>query len=209
MMAGHCKAGSFELDVQTPAGRLGITTNELIIAAGLWTHDVARRLDGYTPKSVPPLTLAKGSYFSYSGAPVFKRLIYPAPVEGGLGTHLTLDLGGRMRFGPDVEWLDDNDPERIDFAVDATRAASFYDSIQRFWAALPAGALAPDYSGVRPKLSKRGEPAADFLIHGPLDHGLGGLVVLYGIESPGLTSSPAIARHVVQLLDSAAHQPTS
>lgn len=204
--AGHCVAGSFEINVQTPSGALLVKTRHLIIAGGLWSHDIAAQLDGYAPLSVPSLTLAKGSYFSYSGPPTFKRLIYPAPVDGGLGTHLTLDLGGRMRFGPDVEWLQTNHPEQINFNVDPARVFSFYESIRRYWPGLPDATLIPDYSGVRPKLSRRGETPADFLPHGPKDHGLAGLVVLYGIESPGLTSSPAIARHVVELLSASAGQ---
>jgi L-2-hydroxyglutarate oxidase LhgO len=195
---GRCSSGGFELSVQTPSGPLLIKTKQLILAAGLWSHDFARRLYGYDRTGVPPLTLAKGSYFSYKGPAVFTRLIYPAPVSGGLGTHLTLDLAGRMRFGPDVEWLDISDPKLIDFNVDASRSTSFYDSIRRYWPALPDGSLVPDYSGVRPKLSRLGEPVADFLFHGPQEHGIMGLVALYGIESPGLTSSLAIARHVVE-----------
>ena len=133
---------------------------------------------------------------------MFSRLIYPAPIDGGLGTHVTLDLAGRMRFGPDVEWLDTNAPDAVDFAVDPARAESFYASVRRFWPGLPDGALTPDYSGVRPKLAERGTQA-DFLIQGPNDHGLPGLVALYGIESPGLTSSLAIGDRVAGLLAAA------
>src|SRR5690606_31710844 len=121
------------------------------------------------------------------------HLIYPAPVDGGLGVHLTLDLGGRAKFGPDVEWLDHNDPARVDYAVDIKRCESFYDAIRRYWPTLPDNALTPDYSGCRPKLSGAGQPAADFRIDGPELHGREGLVNLFGIESPGLTSSLAIA----------------
>ncbi len=201
VLGGQCSDGRFELNVDTPSGPLMVKTRRLVLAAGLWSHHLAGRLEGYEHAGVPPLTLAKGSYFSYSGSAVFTRLIYPAPVDGGLGTHLTLDLGGRMRFGPDVEWLDSNDPARIDFNVDAARSRSFYDSIRRYWPGLPAGTLVPDYSGVRPKLTGPRESAADFLLHGPQEHGIPGLVALYGIESPGLTSSLAIARRVVGLLE--------
>lgn len=200
MVGGRCAAGCFELRIQTPSGPSIVKTSRLVLSAGLWSHDVAARLEGYDYSTVPPLTLAKGSYFSYSGPTVFTRLIYPAPVDGGLGTHLTLDLGGRMRFGPDVEWLETNDPERVDFNVDPARSAFFYDSIRRYWPRLPEATLLPDSSGVRPKLSQRGERPADFLFHRPQEHGIPGLVALYGIESPGLTSSLAIARHVVGLL---------
>jgi L-2-hydroxyglutarate oxidase LhgO len=140
--------------------------------------------------------LAKGSYFGCPGKPAFSRLIYPAPVEGGLGVHLTLDLAGRMRFGPDVEWLATGDPAQVDYQVDAGRAESFYPAIRRYWPGLRDGALTPDYAGCRPKLSARGEPAADFRIDGPERHGIEGLVNLFGIESPGLTSAPAIAEEV-------------
>src|SRR6185503_7583179 len=127
---------------------------------------------------------AKGSYFGCSARAPFSRLIYPAPVDGGLGVHLTLDLGGRAKFGPDVEWLEHNDPARVDYAVDIKRSESFYDAIRRYWPTLPDGALTPDYSGCRPKLSGAGQPAADFRIDGPEMHGVTGLVNLFGIESP-------------------------
>jgi L-2-hydroxyglutarate oxidase LhgO len=165
----------------------------LINAAGLNAPNVAANIDAMPPYAIPQQTLAKGSYFGCAGKPAFTRLIYPAPVDGGLGVHLTLDLGGRMRFGPDVEWLDETDPANIDYTVDPRRADTFYAAIRRYWPALPDGALTPDYSGCRPKLSARGEPAADFRIDGADVHGLNGLVNLFGIESPGLTSSLAIA----------------
>ncbi len=202
MHDGRCMSGGFELNVESPSGALLIKASELILAAGLWSHQLASHLTGYDYGPVPPLTLAKGSYFAYNGPAVFKRLIYPAPVTGGLGTHLTLDLGGRMRFGPDVEWLSTNDPGQIDFTVDKRRSDSFYASIRRYWPGLPDASLSPDYSGVRPKLSREGGAAVDFFIHGPQDHGIAGLVALYGIESPGLTSSLAIARRVAGLVAS-------
>ncbi len=173
-----------------------IRTRILINSAGLYAHRVAANFDGYDTRFTPPFVIAKGNYYSCGGKPAFKRLIYPAPVDGGLGVHLTLDLNGRMRFGPDVEWLDFNDPDRIDYTVDIRRADSFYAAIRTYWPALPDGALTPDYSGVRPKLSGPGQPAADFRIDGPELHGLDGLVHLFGIESPGLTSSLAIAAEV-------------
>jgi L-2-hydroxyglutarate oxidase LhgO len=140
--------------------------------------------------------LARGNYFSCLGRPAFTRLIYPAPVDGGLGTHLTLDLAGRMRFGPDVEWI-----ESESYDVDPRRAESFYASIRRYWPGLADGALVPDYAGIRPKLSGPGEPAADFMIDGPAEHGLHGLVHLFGIESPGLTSALSIAEDVAWRLE--------
>jgi L-2-hydroxyglutarate oxidase LhgO len=172
----------------------------LINSAGLQAHKVARHLSGYDMDLSPPFFLAKGSYFSCASKPVFQRLIYPAPVDGGLGVHVTLDLGGQMRFGPDVEWLDHNDPDAIDYEVDPRRSESFYAAVRRYWPGLPDGAIQPDYAGYRPKLSNRGEPAADFRIDGPSLHGHDGLVHLFGIESPGLTSSLAIADMVIARL---------
>ena len=144
---------------------------------------------------VPRLVLAKGNYFTYTRRPVFTRLIYPVPAPGGLGVHVTLDLAGRMRFGPDVEWID-----REYYPVDPARAESFYGAIRRYWPNMPDGALAPDYSGIRPKLTGPGEAAADFMIDAPAQHGLPGLVQMFGIESPGLTSSLSLAEQVANEL---------
>jgi L-2-hydroxyglutarate oxidase LhgO len=169
----------------------------LVNCAGLRAQAVAHAIDDYQAARVPKLVLAKGNYFALLGKPVFTRLIYPTPVDGGLGVHVTLDLAGRMRFGPDVEWI-----TQEHYAVDPARAASFYERIRRYWPGLPDGALAPDYSGIRPKLTGPGEPAADFLIDAPAQHGLRGLVQMFGIESPGLTSSLALAQDVVGYLSS-------
>jgi len=139
--------------------------------------------------------LAKGNYFSYTGRPAFTRLIYPVPVPGGLGIHVTLDLAGRMRFGPDVQWVDG-----YDYDVDPQRAAMFYPAIRTYWPGLADGTLVPDYAGIRPKLTGQGEPAADFVIDTPSDHGLPRLVHLFGIESPGLTASLSIAQEVLARL---------
>src|SRR5690606_4388502 len=177
-----------------------VRCRSFINAAGLGAQALARAIA--TPAAqIPDLVLAKGSYFGCAGRPAFSRLIYPAPIEGGLGVHLTLDLAGRMRFGPDVEWLDETDPARVSYDVDAARAESFYAVIRRYWPRLPDGALTPDYAGCRPKLSRRGAPAADFRIDGPEAHGLGGLVNMFGIESPGLTASLAIAAVAADRLD--------
>ena len=173
-----------------------MTFDAVVNAASFGAPALAARTQGYSEARVPRLVLAKGSYFSFSGKPAFRHLIYPAPVEGGLGIHLTLDLAGRMRFGPDVEWTD-----RIDFTVDPARAEAFYGAIRRYWPALPDGSLAPDYAGIRPKLTGPGEPAADFRIDGPEEHGLPGLVHLFGIESPGLTSSLSLAEEVADRLE--------
>jgi L-2-hydroxyglutarate oxidase LhgO len=145
---------------------------------------------------VPRAWLCKGNYFACAGRPAFGRLVYPLPEAAGLGVHLTLDLAGRMRFGPDVQWT-----EARDYAVDAARAEAFYAAIRRYWPALPDGALQPDYAGLRPKIGGPGEPARDFLIEGPAEHGVPGLVNLFGIESPGLTAALAIGEHVARLLD--------
>ncbi|MFD6317420.1 NAD(P)/FAD-dependent oxidoreductase [Methylorubrum thiocyanatum] len=167
----------------------------LVNAAGLGAQALACRIDGTAPEGVPRQVLAKGSYFGCSGRPAFTRLIYPAPVEGGLGIHLTLDLAGRMRFGPDVEWV-----ERPDYGVDPDRAGLFAAAIRRYWPGLPDGRLVPDYAGIRPKLSGPGEPSADFRVDGPAEHGLPGLVHLFGIESPGLTSALSLAEDVADRL---------
>lgn len=184
--------GGFEIEIggEAPAR---MRCNVLINSAGLGAQAVARSIAGIPADVIPELVLAKGSYFGCGVKAPFSRLIYPAPVDGGLGVHLTLDLGGRGRFGPDVEWLDHNDPARVDYRVDIRRGDSFYAAIRTYWPTLPDNALTPDYSGCRPKLSRAGEPAADFRIDGPETHGITGLVNLFGIESPGLTSSLAIA----------------
>ncbi len=173
-----------------------LVVDAVVNCAGLGAQALAHATLGYPSERVPRLVLAKGNYFAYAGRPVFSRLIYPAPVEGGLGTHVTLDLAGRMRFGPDVEWV-----AHETYDVDPVRAASFYASIRRYWPRLPDGSLMPDYAGIRPKLTGPGEKAADFVIEGPAEHGVPGLVHLFGIESPGLTSALSIAEDVAQRLN--------
>ena len=168
--------------------KAGIVVN----AAGLGAQAVARSIDILNPKKIPPLHFAKGNYFAVRGRVPFSKLIYPVPEQAGLGVHLTLDSAGQGRFGPDVEWVD-----AIDYRVDPARAEKFYAAIRRYWPDLRDGSLAPAYSGVRPKLRAPGEPAADFVISGPEDHGLAGLVNLFGIESPGLTASLSIAEDAV------------
>ena len=150
---------------------------------------------GLDPATVPPLYYAKGNYFSLSCRSPFTRLIYPLPVEAWLGVHSTADLAGRCKFGPDLHWV-----EAPDYEVDVSQAENFYRAIRRWWPGLPDGALQPDYAGIRPKLYARGQPGVDFQIQGPEVHGIPGLLNLYGIESPGLTSSLAIAEHVQQRL---------
>src|SRR6185503_9266102 len=169
-----------------------LVVDAVINSAGLGAQKIAHATEGYPATRVPRLVLAKGNYFGFAGKPAFSHLIYPAPVEGGLGTHVTLDMAGRMRFGPDVEWIDAES-----YTVDPKRADSFYASVRTYFPALPDNSLVPDYCGIRPKLTGKGEPAADFLIDGPAAHGLPRLVHLFGIESPGLTSSLSIAEDVV------------
>lgn len=181
--------GGFELEA-------GVVVN----AAGLHACLLARSFVGLAADRVPQPRYAKGSYFTLPGRAPFSTLIYPAPVGAWLGVHVTLDLGGQVRFGPDLEWLEADSPEAIDYAVDPARAAPFEAAIRRYWPGLPAGALTPGYSGVRPKIHGPGQPAPDFRIDGPAWHGVAGLVNLFGIESPGLTSSMAIAEEVLALL---------
>jgi L-2-hydroxyglutarate oxidase LhgO len=172
-----------------------VAFDAVVNSAGLGAQALARRIEGYPADKVPPLILAKGNYFGFAGRPVFSRLIYPTPVDGGLGVHVTLDLAGRMRFGPDVEWIDHES-----YTVDPRRADAFYQRIRAYWPGLPDGSLVPDYCGIRPKLTGPGEKPADFMIAGQDAHGLPRLVNLFGIESPGLTSSLSLAEEVVDQL---------
>ena len=176
-------------------GSEAIKTAVLVNSAGLRAPSVARAMEGYRAELAPKELYAKGNYYSLTGKNPFKRLVYPVPEPGGLGVHVTLDMAGQARFGPDVEWV-----ERIDYAVDPKRAERFYAAIRRYWPGLPDGALAPGYSGIRPKTAGPGEPAPDFEIQGPRRHGIPGLVHLFGIESPGLTSSLALAEEVARQL---------
>jgi L-2-hydroxyglutarate oxidase LhgO len=167
----------------------------VVNAAGLGAQGLARKIEDYPAGKVPRLVLGKGNYFGFAGKPAFSRLIYPTPIDGGLGVHVTLDLAGRMRFGPDVEWITEEN-----YTVDPRRADSFYSRIRTYWPGLPENSLVPDYCGIRPKLTGKGEGHADFMIAGPAAHGMPRLVNLFGIESPGLTSSLAIAEEVAGLL---------
>ncbi len=195
----HLTGGGFR--VHTGGAEPGsVTCRRLVNSAGLYAHRVGRAIEGYPQDLIPKFVLAKGNYFGCAGRPAFTRLIYPAPVEGGLGVHVTLDLAGRMKFGPDVEWLTTTNPDEVDYRVEPRRSDSFYAAIRTYWPGLKDGAILPDYSGCRPKLSGPGEPAADFRIDGPELHGIEGLVNLFGIESPGLTSSLAIADEVKRRL---------
>jgi L-2-hydroxyglutarate oxidase LhgO len=177
-----------------------ISARHVVLAAGLASPRIARTIAGVAPGSIPQSRFAKGSYFSLLRRAPFSRLVYPMPEPGGLGVHLTLDLAGRARFGPDVEWLEETDDRAIDYAVDPRRAEKFYAAIRRYWPGLRDGELAPDYSGARPKLVGPGEAEADFMIQDARIHGVRGLIALYGVESPGLTSALAIADHVAQMV---------
>ncbi|HYJ41924.1 MAG TPA: NAD(P)/FAD-dependent oxidoreductase [Steroidobacteraceae bacterium] len=159
----------------------------VVNSAGLDAVGLLGRIEGYPQERIPKMHLGRGNYFTVAARSPFKHLIYPVPHAAGLGIHATLDLGKRVRFGPDVEWID-----KIDYSVNTARAPLFYDAIRRYWPGLADGALMPDYTGIRPKLHGPGEPQPDFRIESAADHGLPGLVNLLGIESPGLTSSLAI-----------------
>ena len=171
--------------------------DHVVNAAGLYAQTIAHAISGIPPESIPGQYFARGVYFTLGGGkPPFTRLIYPVPdPAGGLGVHVTIDLGGQVKFGPDVEWIDS-----IDYTVDPARGDSFYESIRKYWPGLPDGALQPGYAGVRPKAHPKGSHANDFIIQGPMVHGVKGLVNLYGIESPGLTSSLAIAEDVAIMM---------
>jgi L-2-hydroxyglutarate oxidase LhgO len=167
----------------------------IVNAAGLDAHRVARSIEGFPAQHIPRVRFAKGSYFALLGSAPFSRLIYPIPQSGGLGIHMTIDLAGRARFGPDVEWVD-----QLDYSVDPGRAAAFYGAVKRYWPQLGDGKLSPAYSGIRPKLSGPEEAAADFCISGPEAHGVARVVNLFGMESPGLTASLALAERVASLV---------
>jgi L-2-hydroxyglutarate oxidase LhgO len=187
--------GRIRLDIGGSAP-MSLVCNTVVNCAGLEAQRVAAAISGI-PAAIPALHLAKGSYFALAGRAPFSRLIYPVPGVASLGTHYTCDLGGQGRFGPDVEWV-----EAIDYVVDIRRAQSFYAAIRRYWPDLPDGALSPAYAGIRPKVQAPGDTeAADFIIQGPEVHGVPGLVCLYGIESPGLTASLAIAEAVLERLN--------
>jgi L-2-hydroxyglutarate oxidase LhgO len=175
-----------------------LKTRLLVNAAGLWAPALAHCIEGLDAKSIPNAYYARGNYFSLAGKAPFSRLVYPVPEPGGLGVHLTIDLGGQARFGPDVEWIDG-----VSYSVDPARCRSFYAAIRRYWPGLRDDALVPAYAGVRPKISGPGEPAKDFHVSGPSEHGVPGLVNLFGIESPGLTSSLPLADEVASLLSDA------
>jgi L-2-hydroxyglutarate oxidase LhgO len=193
-MGAHARNRKIDIDVggtDPMTLRCGLMVN----STGLHAPLLAQRTSGMPADRIPTAYYAKGNYFTLSGQrSPFSRLIYPVPVPGGLGVHLTIDLGGQARFGPDVEWIDS-----IDYTVDPARADDFYAAVRRYWPDLKDGALQPGYAGIRPKIVPRGAPAQDFVVQGPQTHGVTGLINLFGIESPGLTASLAIAAHVREI----------
>ena len=195
LLRARANAGRIEIEAGGDAP-MTLACDLLVNAAGLGAPAVARSIEGMPVELIPTAYLAKGNYFACNARAPFSRLIYPVPEPGGLGVHLTLDMAGQARFGPDVEWVD-----HIDYEVDPARAEKFYPAIRRYWPTLPDGALMPSYSGMRPKIVPPAVATQDFLIQGPRDHGVAGLINLFGIESPGLTSSLAIADHVGGLAD--------
>lgn len=192
--------GGFRLEVggQEP---FELETRYLINCAGLSAPAIAQKIEGLDTKYIPKAYFAKGNYFVLGGKSPFSRLIYPVPEPGGLGVHLTLDMGGQGKFGPDVQWLDITSEEEIDYTVDPTRGEKFYSAVRQYWPGLQDGMLHADYSGVRAKISAPNQEAADFRIDDATVHGLEGLINLFGFESPGLTSSLAIAQEVKRRLN--------
>ncbi|WP_397535316.1 NAD(P)/FAD-dependent oxidoreductase [Roseateles sp.] len=189
------------LRVRSEGVEMELQARIVVNAAGLWAPAVAAATEDLDARFAPPAHFSKGCYFSLAGRAPFGRLVYPLPQDAWLGVHLTLDLGGQARFGPDAQWLPaGTDPAAIDYRVDGARAEAFYADVRRYWPGLPDGALQPAYSGVRPKIHGPDQPAPDFRIDGPGAHGIAGLVNLLGIESPGLTSSLAIADEVLARL---------
>jgi L-2-hydroxyglutarate oxidase LhgO len=194
LIGGEVTADGFVLHVGGTEA-MTIKARLVVNSAGLRAPSVAKSIEGYDRSHAPRELYAKGNYYSLARRSPFSRLVYPIPEPGGLGVHVTLDMGGQARFGPDVEWVD-----KIGYDVDPRRAERFYAAIRRYWPGLPDGALSPGYSGIRPKTAGPGEPAPDFHIQGAREHGIPGLVHLFGIESPGLTASLALAGAVLKEL---------
>lgn len=190
---GRVHEDGIDLSVHNDGAEITLSCRTVINCAGLGAQALGRAIQGLAPETVPPLYYSKGCYFSLASRPPFSMLVYPPPDHASVGLHYTRDLAGRGRFGPDAQWVD-----AISYDVDGRRADVFYASIRRYWPGLRDGALAPDYAGVRPKIQSPSEPPHDFVIQGPETHGVPGLIALYGIESPGLTSSLAIAEQVAE-----------
>lgn len=195
VISGEIHDNHIELKVKSDNQVIILNAKKVINSAGLGAVTFVNSISNFPANKIPNSYYAKGNYFSLNAKNPFSHLIYPVPAKAGLGVHLTFDLAGKARFGPDVEWV-----ENIDYQVDPARADSFYPAIRRYWPDLPNGSLSPDYSGIRPKLQGQGEVAHDFMIQGKSEHGVSGLINLFGIESPGLTSSLAIAQYIEKLL---------
>ena len=191
VVAGCVREHGVELRVDADGETMPLLARLVVNSAGLTAPDVARAIEGIPEEHIPNAYFAKGNYFTLTGKAPFSRLIYPLPEPGGLGVHVTLDLGGGARFGPDVQWLDE-----IDYSLDPARVERFYPAVRSWYPQLADGSLNPGYTGIRPKISAQGEPAADFVISTAEDHGIAGLINLFGIESPGLTASLALAEKV-------------
>jgi L-2-hydroxyglutarate oxidase LhgO len=192
---GKVMNDGIELRVGGPDA-MSLKARIVVNSAGNGAPPLAGALEGLPAETVPKRYFCKGNYFTLAGCKSpFRRLVYPAPEHAGLGVHVTIDMGGQARFGPDVEWVD-----TLEYSVDPARSEKFYAAIRKYWPGLPDGVLAPGYAGIRPKLQAPGEPAKDFVIQGPREHGVPGLVNLYGIESPGLTASLALADIVLEKL---------
>jgi L-2-hydroxyglutarate oxidase LhgO len=194
VLAGRLRDDGIELSIGG-ADPATVLCAGVINAAGLWAQAIAGSIEGLPKPTIPGSWFAKGHYFTLAGRSPFSRLVYPVPVPGGLGVHVTLDLAGKARFGPDVSWVDG-----IDYAFDEGRAAAFYPAIRNYFPSIAAGSLEPGYTGIRPKLGPASSPAHDFVVQGPAEHGIAGLVNLYGIESPGLTAALALADEVRALM---------
>jgi L-2-hydroxyglutarate oxidase LhgO len=199
LLEGRAKGAGIELEIGG-ADATTLACRLVVNAAGLEAPLIARNIAGMPQEAVPTRYFAKGNYFTLIGRSPFSHLIYPVPEPGGLGVHLTLDLGGQAKFGPDVEWV-----ETIDYRVDAGRGERFYKAIRRYWPGLPDGSLQPGYAGIRPKIVPPAIAAQDFVVQSPREHGVAGLINLFGIESPGLTSSLALAEHVAEIARSLPH----
>jgi L-2-hydroxyglutarate oxidase LhgO len=197
LMTGRAGDDGIELEIGGE-GAMALKARIVVNSAGLHAPVVAARIQGLDPALIPKAYFAKGNYYTLSGARPFRHLVYPVPEQAGLGIHVTIDLGDQVRFGPDVEWV-----ETIDYNVDPKRADGFYEAIRRYYPGLKDGAIEPGYAGIRPKIGPKGAPAADFIIQGPESHGVQGLINLFAIESPGLTSSLALAEEVERALERA------
>ncbi|MDP2637658.1 MAG: NAD(P)/FAD-dependent oxidoreductase [Candidatus Levybacteria bacterium] len=198
VVEGKVRDSGIALVVRENNERLTTVLCKVVInSAGLFSQDVARKTNGLSKDTIPNSFLAKGHYFELRGRSPFSHLVYPVPVSGGLGIHATLDIEGRTRFGPDVSWVNS-----VDYSFEEDRIGDFYEAIRTYYPALQEGDLEPGYVGIRPRLGPSGSPEQDFVIQGPRDHGVPGLINLYGIESPGLTASLALAEYIIELLAS-------